>query len=110
MSEKKVEKYFGDQVRSIGGLPRKFSSPGRAGVPDRVVLLPHRVTWYVEIKDIDGTPTVRQLRELEEYHSLGHHTAIAYGNEGVKEVIRLMVYTVNAARSYHLITPQRYGY
>ena len=110
MSEKDVEKYFHSQVVSIGGTSRKFASPGRAGVPDRIALLRFGVTWFVVIKDIDGTTSVRQLRELEEYHRLGHNTAIVYGKEGVKQVIRLMQYSVNCARNGEVHTAQRFNF
>jgi len=110
MSEKDVEKFFNRQVIKIGGITRKFSSPSRVGVPDRIALLRFGVTWYVEIKDDDGTPSVRQVRELEEYNSLGHHTAIAYGKEGVKDVIREMEYSIIQARKGEFLYPIRFGY
>ncbi|MGC5220863.1 VRR-NUC domain-containing protein, partial [Escherichia coli] len=38
--EKDIENYLRDQVKKIGGIAYKFESPGNAGVPDRLVLLP----------------------------------------------------------------------
>jgi len=110
VSEKDVEKYFHRQVVKLGGTSRKFSSPSRVGVPDRIALLRFGVVWFVEIKDDDGTPTVRQIRELEEYNRLGHHTAIAYGNAGVDDVIREMEYSIVTARKGEFLYPIRFGY
>ena len=40
MREKTIEAKLVKNVRSMGGLALKFSSPGFDGVPDRLVLLP----------------------------------------------------------------------
>lgn len=96
MRETRVEReYLKKRVEALGGLCRKFTSPGHAGVPDRICILPKRVTWYVEVKKHDGTLSPGQFRELERYWSLGHHTAVAYGIEGVDELIRLMEYSLH---------------
>ncbi len=35
--ENKVEKYLDDGVKQLGGITRKWGSPGVDGVPDRIV-------------------------------------------------------------------------
>ena len=40
MSEKKIENLLVDEAKSHGGQAFKFVSPGMAGTPGRLVLLP----------------------------------------------------------------------
>ena len=47
--EKTVETYLSDRVRALGGWSLKFTSPGTAGVPDRLVVLPSGL-FLVELK------------------------------------------------------------
>jgi hypothetical protein len=54
MQEKEVEKYLRREVESMGGMCLKFISPGNAGVPDRIVLLPGGRVWFIEIKTDKG--------------------------------------------------------
>ena len=50
LKEKDVEKYLKDEIKKIGGIAYKFVSPGNAGVPDRLVLLPDGLMFFVELK------------------------------------------------------------
>lgn len=47
--ESSVESYFKKTIKAIGGLPLKFTSPGKRGVPDQIVLF-QGSTYFVEIK------------------------------------------------------------
>lgn len=60
--ESSVEKYLVKSVEKLGGLCLKFTSPGNAGVPDRVVI--HGATVvFVELKRPKGGKLgVAQLR------------------------------------------------
>jgi hypothetical protein len=49
MREKSIEKHLKDEAEKLGGKAFKFSSPGNAGVPDRIVIISGRV-WFVELK------------------------------------------------------------
>ncbi|OYO00726.1 nuclease [Enemella evansiae] len=60
MLERTVEARLLAQCREAGLLCLKFTSPGRAGVPDRVVIAP-RATVFVETKRPGG-----KLRRLQE--------------------------------------------
>ena len=60
MRESTIEKYFAAQVKAIGGVAHKFTSPAHRGVADRVVCLPDGSTWFVEIKAENG-----RLSELQ---------------------------------------------
>ncbi len=61
MLEKDIEKYFCACVKTAGGLALKFTSPGFAGVPDRIVLMPNAVIAFAELKAPGEKP--RKLQE-----------------------------------------------
>lgn len=61
ITERQVEHYLALKVCSIGGLCFKFTSPGNAGVPDRIVIHEGRV-MFVELKKPGETP-----RELQKF-------------------------------------------
>lgn len=60
MREKEVEQYLVSEVRKAGGAAWKFVSPGRAGVPDRVVMFPGGKIVFVELKAPDGVVRPQQ--------------------------------------------------
>lgn len=49
-SEASIERRLKKEVEKIGGKALKFVSPGTAGVPDRMVLLPGGRMFFVELK------------------------------------------------------------
>lgn len=51
--ERRVEKYLVDRITNLGGLPWKFTSPGTAGVPDRIVIM-NGLICFVELKRPKG--------------------------------------------------------
>ena len=54
MLEKDIERYLKREIEAMGGLCLKFISPGNAGVPDRLILLPGGRVWLVELKTEAG--------------------------------------------------------
>lgn len=63
MLEKEVEGYLKKRMeKELGGRALKFVSPGLAGVPDRIVLLPGARIVFVETK-----APAKKLRKLQEY-------------------------------------------
>lgn len=60
MRESTIEKYLIEKVKGLGGLTFKFTSPGCAGVPDRLVLY-KGITAFVELK-----APGKKLRMLQE--------------------------------------------
>ncbi len=49
-SEKLIEKKLREGVKKLGGMALKFTSPGTAGVPDRIVLMPGGKIYFAETK------------------------------------------------------------
>ena len=62
MREKTIEAKLVKNVRSMGGLALKFSSPGVDGVPDRLVLLPGGRIAFIELKAPGETLRSLQVR------------------------------------------------
>lgn len=60
--EKTIEARLKNRIELVGGLCWKFVSPGTAGVPDRIVLLPGGRVLFVELKD-----SGKGLRPLQKY-------------------------------------------
>ena len=70
-SEKQIERDFVRAVKKRGGLPLKFVSPGRIGVPDRIVLLPGGRCTFVEIKRSGGVLRKSQIAACREIEAQG---------------------------------------
>ena len=62
MRESAIERHLVERVRRIGGECFKFVSPGRVGVPDRVVILPGGEIFWIELKTWTGKVSPEQLR------------------------------------------------
>ena len=62
MREKTLERKLAEAVKAMGGIAPKFVSPGFAGMPDRLVLLPGGKCGFVEVKRRGEKP--RPLQEM----------------------------------------------
>ena len=62
--EKTIENYLINQVKERGGFARKYTSPGRKGVPDRILFLPKNLVIFIEVKKPGGKLSGSQKREL----------------------------------------------
>ena len=69
--EREVERALVQRVEAAGGLAWKFTSPGRRGVPDRVVMLPGRAPEFVELKRKGQKPRADQLRQHKRMRAAG---------------------------------------
>lgn len=69
--EAKIERHLIAAVKARGGLCWKFTSPGTAGVPDRVVILPGRPAAFVEVKAPGETPRPAQVRRIGQLEDRG---------------------------------------
>jgi len=87
MRESTLERRLVREVEKIGGKAPKWTSTGNRGVPDRIVILPHGQTVYVEMK-APGKP----LRPLQEkwartLRGLGHHVYKIDSNDDIDRFI-----------------------
>lgn len=104
--ENKVEKTFNSEIKKLGGITRKWVSPGVDGVPDRIAVLPVKVENMieylstlppdsevafipmVEMKTIDGPIKPHQVREQLRLSSKRAMVRSVYGHEGVMDLIK----------------------
>lgn len=87
LREKQIEKKLVEAVRRNGGLAPKFVSPGMAGVPDRLVLLPGGHGAFVELKAPGKVMRPLQLRRKSQLENLGFKVFCVDGVEQIGGVI-----------------------
>lgn len=71
MLEHQVEQTLVREVRKHGGIAPKFTSPGTAGMPDRIVILPNGKICFVELKAPGQKPRPIQTRQMDRLTQLG---------------------------------------
>lgn len=86
MREADIERLLEHSVETAGGKAFKFTSPGNAGVQDRLVLLDGRA-YFVEVK-----APGKELRPLQRYRQrqlqkLGFEPYVIDSAAGVKEFV-----------------------
>jgi hypothetical protein len=85
IKERDVERYFKAQLEKRGALVFKFVSPGQAGVPDRVVLLPGGRVVFAEMKAPGEKPRPLQRAVFARMARAGHPVYIIDSREAVKK-------------------------
>lgn len=88
MRESTLERDFRQQVEALGGQCYKFVSPGRRGVPDRIVVWPGRVTHFVEMKAPDKKPKPWQARMHDRLRGLGHQVFVLDSGPSISNYFR----------------------
>lgn len=81
--EKEIEKKLVDGIKKLGGRAYKFVSPGNAGVPDRIVILPDQKPIFVELKTEAGKITELQKSQCKRLIDLGQKVEVLYGEKEV---------------------------
>lgn len=79
MLEKEIERRMCEVIRKRGGLTYKFTSPGNVGVPDRLVITPTGVVWFVELKTEKGRLAKIQKQQIRELEKRGANVRVVYG-------------------------------
>jgi len=87
--ENKVETYFKDQIKALGGITRKWVSPGVDGVPDQIVIMKGGI-FFAEIKTSDGKKSPAQLREQARLQKNGALVITLYGEKDVDRFIKYL--------------------
>ena len=83
--ERNLEQYFAKQIKKLGGLSYKFTSPANAGIADRVVILPGGAVWLVELKTDTGKLSKLQALFNKRVTALGANACVLYGKAGVDD-------------------------
>ena len=87
MREKQIEQKLTLMVKAAGGIAPKFVSPGFAGMPDRLVLLPDGVLAFAELKAPGMKPRALQLARHEMLKRLGFKVYVIDGTEQIGEML-----------------------
>lgn len=87
IDERDVERYLIKECEKRGWLCWKFVSPGRRGVPDRVVIR-HGGAAFVEVKRKGGRVSPLQLRRIEELTQRGVAARVVETKGEIDEMIR----------------------
>jgi hypothetical protein len=82
--EEVVEEYLVSGVKERGGLCLKFTSPGRRGAPDRIVCLPGKPAFFVEVKRPRGGKLgSHQIRYHDDLRAVGQLIFVLWTKEDV---------------------------
>lgn len=95
MRERDIESYLRNQVKKIKGIAYKFESPGNAGVPDRLVLLPNGKVQFIELKAPGKKPTALQLVQHQKLANLGFNVLVIDSKQGVDDFITSLAGVAN---------------
>ena len=87
MKEKALEMKLVRVVGGHGGLALKFLSPGTAGVPDRLVLLPGGRAVFCELKAPGKKPRLLQVHRIEQLRKLGFRVYVVDSEEKIGEML-----------------------
>ena len=87
--ERDVEQYLLKQCRAHNLLCLKFTSPGRAGVPDRIIVGP-RSTVFVEVKAPGCKPRPLQLATFAKIEAFGGLVFVIDSYRDVNELMSLL--------------------
>lgn len=88
MREKTIENYLVAQIKALGGIAYKFVSPGNAGVPDRLILLPGGRMCFAEVKAPGETASLLQRRVHGKLISMGFRVFMPDSKKAVDFMIR----------------------
>jgi hypothetical protein len=87
MLEKEVERKMRKQIRELGGMYQKWVDPGETGNPDRIVITPFGVVWFVEMKTQDGRLRKKQAWYAGELKKRNANVCTIHGWDEAKKFI-----------------------
>jgi len=87
MLEKEIERRMGELVKKRGGLFYKFVSPMNPGVPDRILITPEGIVWFVELKRDVGRLANIQAWQKSEMEKRNANVRVIRGWEAAREFV-----------------------
>ena len=85
--ERDIEKRLTTEIKNMGGRSYKWVSPGNAGVPDRIVLLPGGRIWFIELKTETGKTSRLQEAQIRLLSRMGFDVRVLHGLAEVEAFI-----------------------
>ena len=86
--EKEVEKKLVTAVQLMDGVAVKFVSPGFAGMPDRLVLLPGGKVIFVEVKAPGEEPRPLQQKRHSQLKGLGFEVHVLDDPREIPDILK----------------------
>ena len=87
MRESFIEEKLTKAVKQNGGVCWKFTSPGTAGVPDRIILMPKGRIAFVEVKAPGEKPRPLQQSRHRLLRRLGFKVYVLDASEDIEKII-----------------------
>ena len=87
-SEKQIEQKLVTETRKKGGLAVKFVSPSFSGMPGRLVLLPHGVMGFVEVKAPGKKPRLLQVSRHAMLREMGFQVFVLDSLEDIPGLLQ----------------------
>lgn len=88
MREKVIEQALVSAVKAQGGVCWKFISPGTAGVPDRIILMPMGRIAFVEVKAPGERPRKLQLARHHLLRRFGFKVYVLDSIDDIQKIIK----------------------
>ena len=88
MQERIIEQAIVKAAKARSGLALKFTSPGFAGMPDRLVLLPDGHIGFVEVKAPGKMPRPLQVARHRKLRHLGFHVFVLDDKEQISKTLK----------------------
>lgn len=87
MREREIEEHLRLGVKRLGGIAFKFTSPGNAGVPDRLIVMPGNRIYFIELKRPGGKTSQLQKMQINRLKALECNAAVIDSKEGVDKFL-----------------------
>ena len=87
MNEKQIENKLVLAVKKLGGIAPKFVSPGFAGMPDRLILLPDGHIAFAELKAPGKKPRSLQLSRHRLLEGLGFKVYVIDSTDQIEQIL-----------------------
>jgi len=87
MRETSIETRLINRVENLGGMCKKWVSPGWNGAPDRICFFPHGIVYYIELKRPGKDLRKKQAYRRDQLQALGHKVKMINTYEGIEEFI-----------------------
>jgi hypothetical protein len=87
MFEKNIERKLVMEVKRVGGMALKFTSPGMVGVPDRIILMPDGRIAFAELKAPNKKPRPIQVKRIGQLRQLGFKVYVIDNTQMIGGVI-----------------------
>lgn len=85
--ERELEQKFVMRLKGLGCMPIKLISPGLAGIPDRLLLIPGGIVWFAELKRPGGRLRPLQAHVIQQLRGLGFRVYIIDSMQAIDDLL-----------------------